>query len=128
MAAQDITQEYLKLILDYDQQTGVFTWKERDITTGIGYKSFNSKFAGKEAGRIDKDGYIAIMIKKCPRRAHRLACLYVYAYMPIEIDHEDTIRHHNWINNLRDATRSENNQNLKKHKKTINQQDYWVLF
>jgi len=114
MAAQDITQEYLKSILEYNQETGIFTWKEREKTPGTGGNTFNTRFAGKEAGRIDKDGYIAIMIRKCPRRAHRLAYLYVYGYMPIEIDHEDSIRHHNWISNLRECSRGENNQNLKK--------------
>jgi HNH endonuclease len=112
-----LTQEYLKSILHYNPETGVFTWMERPELKGKA-KMFNTKWAGKKAGSIHKKyRYITIRIGNKSYRSHRLAWLYVYGYMPIEIDHKDNIRHHNWIKNLRPATRSQNNQNRIKHNK-----------
>ena len=47
--------------------------------------------------------------------AHRLAFLYMTGRFPkVDVDHEDTIKHHNWWSNLREATRSQNMQNQRK--------------
>ncbi len=43
--------------------------------------------------------------------AHRLAFLITYQYMPEFVDHKDTIRNHNWIENLRKCTRYQNGYN-----------------
>lgn len=43
--------------------------------------------------------------------AHRLAWLYVHGECPPEIDHEDTIKKHNWMSNLRPATDGQNASN-----------------
>ena len=57
-------------------------------------------------------GYIQIRIDGSLYYAHCLAWLYVYGvWATNQLDHKDTIRHHNWIENLRDVTNSENAQN-----------------
>ena len=89
--------------LMYNPWTGVFYWKispKYDINIG------------DIAGSSDKDGYITLCIKGKRYKAHRIAWLFVYGYMPkIDIDHKDQITHHNWINNLRHTSRSVNNRN-----------------
>lgn len=108
-----LTQLTLQELLSYDCDTGIFT---RTIST-------NNKWGiGRVAGSINKKGYIKINLNGKKYFAHRLAWLYVYGVWPEnQIDHKDTIKHHNWISNLRNVTNSENMQNqikAKCHNKT----------
>jgi hypothetical protein len=108
---QELTQETLKSVLNYDPETGVFTWKERPWLLGK-QKTFNVRFADKQAGSKGTNGYMHVGINKKDYYLHRLSWLYVYGYMPSKIDHIDTIRSNNKIQNLRIATNSENAQNV----------------
>jgi len=102
--AEPLTQEYLKSILDYDLDTGVFTWKVK--------KSQSTK-AGNVAGWI-YNGYWEIEIDHKKYKAHRLAWLYVYGEMPKNlIDHINNDRSNNRISNLREATYQTNSENYK---------------
>lgn len=102
--AEPLTQEYLKSILDYDLDTGVFTWKVN--------KSQRTK-AGDVAGWI-YNGYWEIEINNKKHKTHRLAWLYVYGEMPKNlIDHIDNNRSNNRISNLREATYQSNSENYK---------------
>ena len=98
-----LTQPSLKDILNYDQVTGIFTWK---ITSG-------KASVGNRAGSIHKsNGYRRIIIKGKHYSEHRLAWLYMTGEMPAnEIDHINGIRTDNRFDNLRAATRAENLQN-----------------
>jgi hypothetical protein len=101
-----LTQAELKELLHYDEETGIFTWK---VSTG---RSKVGQIAGSPSQK-----YIHISIKGKKYKAHRLAWLYVYGVWPIGIlDHEDQVRHHNWIKNLRQVTHSENGQNRWKNR------------
>ncbi len=42
---------------------------------------------------------------------HRLIFYYVNGYLPALVDHEDRVKVNNWISNLREATKQENNRN-----------------
>lgn len=97
-----ITQNHLKSILNYDQETGIFTWK---IKKG-------KKVAGSIAGK-DCHGYISIGIDYHQYFAHRLAWLYVYGVMPSKIDHVNGNKSDNRILNLRPANTSQNACNSK---------------
>lgn len=87
-----ITQERLKEVLDYDSSTGIFTWKKNGSITGT----------------LNSYGYVIIKVDGIPHRAHRLAWLYVYGdTIPEVLDHIDSNRSNNSIDNLRVSSKSE---------------------
>lgn len=101
----EITQEFLKEILDYNSETGIFVYKNRDKSTfnnpSIATR-VNNRYAGKATGCIGKDGYVVISINNKLYKAHRLAWMYIYGKWPDDdIDHKDNIKHNNRIINLR---------------------------
>ncbi len=75
-----------------------------------------SKNKGDIAGYIHSSGYWHICIKQKLYKTHRLIFLYHYKYLPKEIDHIDRNKLNNRIENLREATHSQNMLNRKKHK------------
>lgn len=103
----------LKSIIDYDQETGLFTWKNRTCEYG-NHKAWNTKYSGKTAGRKnDHTGYIEISIFDSRYRANRLAWFYSYGEDPKEfvIDHKDGVKDNNKLSNLRKTTYSGNSHN-----------------
>jgi hypothetical protein len=98
-----ITQDYLKSILNYEEASGIFTWKVS--------KAKNIKI-GSVAGIHDKCGYWIIRIDKKNYRAHRLAWLYMNGNFPNKyIDHIDNNKINNIYRNLREANDVENGRN-----------------
>ena len=105
--ANELTAEYLRSVLHYSPETGVFTWK---VSTS------NRVKVGDAAGSPDGHGYLRIMLQSRKYQAHRLAWLYVYGVWPKDqIDHVNRIRSDNRIANLRDVSHKQNNQNAGKH-------------
>ena len=103
MAANNLTAERLRAVLDYDRDSGVFTWRLR-ISRKIR--------VGSIAGNIMRNGYVQLMIDGRNYMAHRLAWLYVYGCWPQKvIDHIDGNPTNNRISNLRDVTQRENTEN-----------------
>ena len=102
---KDITQKRLKEVLDYNPETGIFTW----------VKPTNwSIIKNKTAGYKDPKGYIKIQIDNIIYFAHRLAWFYVYGYFPEnQIDHKNRIKDANWVDNLREVTNKCNARNRK---------------
>lgn len=97
-----ITINRIKELLLYESETGVFRWKE--MRGGSPH--------GSIAGSIKWNGYHSIMVDEKNYMAHRLAWLYVYdEWSTIDIDHIDGNRSNNKIENLRLASRSQNNIN-----------------
>lgn len=108
---KDLTQEKVRELLDYDPETGVFTWKKR-CGDDHGTKIFNGKFSGKTAKNIDVQGYVVIQIKGRTYKAHRLAWLLVHGRFPPQgMDHLNRVRTDNRIANLREASVAENGKN-----------------
>ena len=100
-----LTQERVKEVLNYDEDTGIFTWRKR-----IGVHCV----IGREAG-YKSDGYIRIQIDKTGYCAHRVAWLYAYGKLPDgQIDHINHIRDDNRLSNLRDVSQQENLKNIRK--------------
>jgi len=115
--SQELTQEFLKQCLDYNAITGIFTWKIRPIEhfKNIGcMKSCNNRVSGKEAGCLGNRNYLTIRLANNIYQAHRLAWFYENGKLPINyIDHINGIKTDNRILNLREASASENQQNIK---------------
>ena len=98
----DLTQERLKELLHYDEDTGVFVWR---------HSSFGVN-EGDIAGCENSNGYIRIKIDGQSYKSHRLAVLYCIGSWPVnQIDHIDGVRTNNSIFNLREATQTENVRN-----------------
>ena len=105
----DVNSESIKQILNYDKDTGIFTYAV-DMPAG-------KKKKGDEAGYVDAYGYRGIGINCKHYKIHRLAWLYHYGEWPKnQIDHRDKNRLNNRIDNLRDVTTAINSTNMKKHK------------
>lgn len=110
-----ITQQELKELLDYDKDTGVLKWKKRANKQGIGGKTWNTRYAGKQSGYVNPLGYLEVKINDRNYLSHRLAWMYMYGSFPKnQIDHINGITDDNRLCNLREATNSENQQNKKK--------------
>lgn len=99
-----ITQARLKELLHYDPEMGVFTWinhyRRPDLIGTV---------AGSPQG---PGGYIVIAVCGREYKAHRLAWLYVHGRWPVKyLDHANRLKQDNRIDNLREATRAQNEQN-----------------
>ena len=108
-----ITQDELKEVLEYNPDTGIFTWKKVNS---------NRIKVGDVAGyKHNKDGYISIGVNKKRYLAHRLAYLYMTGNFPEnDTDHINHIKDDNRWTNLRPATHSQNmrNKSMKKSNKS----------
>ena len=102
MAAKDITADRARELLHYDPETGVFT---RRVASG-------KTHVGDVTGSKNALGYMMVGVDGSRYLAHRLAWLYTYGEWPKQdIDHIDQDKANNRIANLRDVSRSANNQN-----------------
>ena len=91
-----ITQNYLKKVLHYNPDTGIFT---RNIVKG-------GKLVGTEAGSINHMGYRQIKIKNVLYQAHRLVFLYIDGYLQeTTVDHINRNRADNRYCNLRETSK-----------------------
>lgn len=98
-----LTHARLVDVLDYNCDTGIFTWKKTlSVRAPI----------GSRAGSSQCRGYVGISIDGQTYRAHRLAWLYVYEKWPDGvIDHYDGKTDNNAILNLRDVPQNINTRN-----------------
>lgn len=94
-------------ILNYDGATGVFHWR---IATARKIK------IGQVAGTPHSAGYVTITLYNQTYYAHSLAWFYVYKLWPTMLpDHINRNKSDNSINNLREATYSQNAGNTRPH-------------
>lgn len=96
--------ERVNELLEYNKDTGVFTWVAKT-------SNLSRVEIGAEAGCKDKQGYRVIRFDKKNYKAHRLAWLVIYGYMPKIIDHINQVKDDNRIENLREVTTKENTKN-----------------
>ncbi len=96
-----MTQDIAHKAFSYNSITGKFYWLMNKGTAKI----------GDEAGHIKDNGYRHVMYDGKYTLCHRLAWLYVHGVLPYEIDHKDTNRDNNAIDNLREVTKHQNHMN-----------------
>jgi hypothetical protein len=72
---------------------------------------------GKKAGVPHSKGYVQVAYKGNLYMEHRLIFLYHHGYVPAFVDHINGVRNDNRIENLREATQSQNNYNMKTPKR-----------
>jgi HNH endonuclease len=97
-----VNAEIVRELLSYDSLTGILSWKKRR----------KSCKPGAKAGSHHIQGYERISINYKRFLVHRICWLHFYGTWPTaEIDHINRNKKDNRIINLREATRSENDQN-----------------
>ena len=100
---EDLIQEYLK----YNPETGDFIWL---------HSPHPKQKIGTKAGSLSGLGYWVIGFKRKLYQAHRLAWLLHYGSWPTtELDHINHNRADNFILNLREVTRTGNQNNRSKN-------------
>jgi len=99
-----VSQSYLKSLISYNPDTGVFTW----IKSGIGISK------DLISGYIENNGYRRIKINGKKYLGNRLAWLYMTGEWPSRfIDHINGEKDDDRFCNLREATQSQNCMNRK---------------
>lgn len=112
--------EVLRQLLTYDPNTGELYWRERDYPP-----HWNTKHAGQPAGSVKmrrgRPTGIAVDISGVPYFAHQLAWLMVHGSIPerTTVDHRNCNPLDNRLDNLRVATRSQQQANSRVLKKTL---------
>lgn len=87
-----ISHQFLKEILDYNQETGVLIYKKQRRGLPV----------GSRAGYVHKTGYRYIGFDGKSYKEHRLIWFYVYGVWPDgDIDHINGVQDDNRISNLR---------------------------
>src|SRR6266446_8705973 len=103
---EEVELEFLKKNIKYDPVTGHFTWIKK--------RKGRNHAIGSKAGYTDAYGYLTIGINYKIYKAHRLAWLYMTGKWPKNfIDHINRDPSDNRWENLREATRSQNQINSK---------------
>lgn len=102
MAEQFISIDRLREAFEYDPQSGMLVWK-------IGRRG--PACPGDVAGCLS-NGYVSVKLDQQGLMVHRVAWALTHGRWPIgDIDHRDGNPSNNRLDNLREATRSENMQN-----------------
>jgi hypothetical protein len=115
--------DLLARLVSYHPECGTLTWNRRDawvvdagLQTEQGRKRFNTRFAGQPCFvSVDKDGYFFGSILGQFYRAHSVAyALHNGRWAQHTVDHINRDRTDNRAENLRDATRAQQQQNRRR--------------
>jgi hypothetical protein len=114
MAKEMPPQEYLKECFNYDPSTGHLIWKTRPVEhfkTKQAWSRWNNKYSSCRADHVAPDNrhYTGIANKRY--LAYRVIWKLIYGNSPEFIDHIDRDSKNNKLNNLRMATRADNQHN-----------------
>jgi HNH endonuclease/AP2 domain len=125
MAEPDrIPISFLRECFTREPETDALFWRERPLSHfkhELARKRCNTRFAGKRAGYINAQGYVAIYLTYngalSQTRGHRIVFALEHGHWPPdEVDHRNGKRSENFISNLRQATPAEQRQNTRLQK------------
>lgn len=112
--------ERLRELLRYEEATGKLFWRvraESEFRLPRHAKAWNSKNAGKEAGKADVRGYRYICVWRQYFYAHRIVWAMTRGEWPtLGIDHIDQDKTNNRANNLREVSQQINLMNGTMHR------------
>jgi hypothetical protein len=97
------------LLDTFDYNDGTLFWKR------VNNHCYSVK-PGDKAGSINSSGALCVKVDGKNYLNHRIIFAMHHGYVPEFVDHADGDRLNNKIENLRDATKTENGQNAKKSK------------
>lgn len=99
-----LTTTRLMELLDYNPETGEWTWK---VDRG-------NRSAGAKAGATKSNGYLQIRVDEVIYLSHRLAFLFMLGRWPEgEVDHRDLVKTNNAWANLRECSHAQNQCNTR---------------
>jgi len=111
----DMPLDLMLEFVDFDSQTNVFTWKFRDrkwFTSDRIFKCWNSRWVGKKLFTCYNQGYLVSYILDYRVLEHRAIWAMHNGDWPTQvIDHINGDRSDNRIENLREASMSNNQHN-----------------
>jgi len=114
-----LSTEIVREFLDYNPDTGIFTWRARGrewFKTERGWKAWNARFSGAPAGCIHTgvQGYpmLVIYVLGKGHYASRLAFLAMGESLPEQVDHPSRDSLDNRWRNLKASNSAENHKNL----------------
>lgn len=103
--------DYLHQCFTYNPESGVLTWKVRPrdhFASEWSWTVFNKTWAGNETGTPSKHGYLKVCLNGKTLLAHHIVwCLCTGDWSTTELDHIDGVPQNNRIENLRQATDSQ---------------------
>ena len=122
MKKMDMPRDEARRIFNYVDGHLVWNCRDRsDFLKDADWKAWNSKYPGTVAGASLRSGYIVIAVTqqgvKKKYLLHRLIWSWHNGPTDIEIDHRDNDVLNNRIENLREATGSQNKANRRKCRK-----------
>lgn len=98
------TAERVREVFDYNPETGLLFWK-----VSLGDKCVVGQPTSQRPSKI---GYLRVRLDGVLYYAHQLIWLHYYGVWPTpQVDHKNTVRHENWVANLRLSTHSQNMMN-----------------
>jgi len=112
-----ISIEQLHENLKYNPSTGKFTWRERAETypsAMASIRAFNAQMAGKPVYEENHRGYYRITLLGKRYKSHRVAwAMHTGEWPADQVDHINGDKVDNRIENLREATQTDNSRNMK---------------
>ena len=119
-----LTTELVRELLHYSEETGIFTWRNRErhwFKRDKDFKRFHSLYAGAVAGTVKKKatGYPRVQLKVLGKDylAHRLAFIYMGEALPEQVDH---LNRDSLDNRWKNLTASSQEQNMKNMSMKLN--------
>lgn len=101
-------------LFSYDPEIGSLRWRERErswFRSDAACKRWNTMFAGKPAGYVNPQGYLAVMFNGVGYQGHRIIWAIVYGEEANQVDHINGVRSDNRICNFRSTSVAGNAQN-----------------